>query len=357
MRTLTVGLIAPPWVAVPPSEYGGTESVIDQLARGLSDAGCDVRLFASGDSTCPVARSWLYPTALGTTADEKLEQAHIERAYAELTDVDVIHDHTLYGIVRPDLHSPGIPVITTVHGPFTPELADLYRLAAAAGVGVVAISQAQRASATDIPVLDVIHHGVDFSQFPMGSGGGGYVLFLGRMSAEKGAHRAITIARAAGRRIVVAAKMWEREEHRYFADQVAPLLGDDAVYIGEVGGVRKLRLLAGAEALLNPIRWPEPFGLVMVEAMACGTPVLAFAEGAAPEIVAHGTTGFLSADEQEMSSHLELVPTIDRQRCRDRVETLFSARRMVQSYVRQYEQMIERFADPPEGIRSGESQR
>jgi glycosyltransferase involved in cell wall biosynthesis len=328
-------------------EYGGTESMIDQLARGLRDAGCEVRLFATGDSTCPVERSWLYPAALGTTVDERFEQAHIERAYAELTDVDVIHDHTLYGIVRSDLHPPGIPIVTTVHGPFTRQLADLYRLAAAAGVGVVAISQAQRHSGIDIPVLDVIHHGMDVARFPMGSGDGGYVLFLGRMSAEKGAHRAITIARAAGRRIVVAAKMWEPAEHRYFAERVAPLLGDDAVYIGEVGGVRKLRLLARAEALLNPIRWPEPFGLVMVEAMACGTPVLAFAEGAAAEVVAHGTTGFLSGDEREMSRHLELVPTIDRQRCRDRVATEFSARRMVTRYLFQYERMIERIADPP----------
>ena len=143
--------------------------------------------------------------------------------------------------------------------------------------------------------------------------------------------------------------MWEPAEHRYFADCVAPLLGDDAVYVGEVGGERKLRLLADAEALVNPIRWPEPFGLVMIEAMACGTPVLAFPEGAAPEIVAHGMTGFLCADEHDMATHLELVRMIDRRRCRDRVETQFSTRRMVGSYLRLYRRAISESADPPRG--------
>jgi glycosyltransferase involved in cell wall biosynthesis len=347
---LRVGLIAPPWVAVPPPIYGGTEAVVDLLARGLAEVGCRVKLFTTGDSTCPVERNWLYPEALGTMAAEESEQDHVERAYAELGgDVDVIHDHTLLGLLRTDLHPPGVPVVTTVHGPFTPEMSDLFRLAAAAGVGVVAVSHAQRDSAPDVPVIDVIHHGVDVSRFPYGRGDGGYVLFLGRMSSDKGAHRAIEVARAARRKILLAAKMWEPAEHRYFAERVAPLLGDDAVYIGEVGGERKMRLLAGAEALVNPIRWPEPFGLVMIEAMACGTPVLAFREGAAPEIVAHGTTGFLCRDEHDMANHLALVPTIDRRRCRDRVETQFSARRMVNDYLRLYRRAIIESADPREG--------
>jgi glycosyltransferase involved in cell wall biosynthesis len=344
---LSVGLIAPPWVSVPPPVYGGTEAMLDRLASGLRDAGCRVTLFTTGDSTCPVRRRWLYPEALGTMAGQECEQAHVEQAYAALRDVDVIHDHTLHGLLRTDLHPPGVPVVTTMHGPFTTEMADLYRLAAAAGVGIVSVSQAQRNSALDVPVKAVIHHGVDVSQFPFGRGDGGYALFLGRMAPEKGAHRAIEVARAAGRHLVLAAKMWEPAEHRYFADCVAPLLGDDAVYVGEVGGERKLRLLAGAEALVNPIRWPEPFGLVMIEAMACGTPVLAFPEGAAPEIVTHGMTGFLCADEHDMAIDLELVRMIDRRRCRDRVETLFSTRRMVGSYLRLYRRAISESADPP----------
>ena len=226
-------------------------------------------------------------------------------------------------MLRTDLHPPGVPVITTVHGPFTTEMADLYASPQLPAWGIVSVSQAQRNSALDVPVKAVIHHGVDVAQFPFGRGDGGYASFLGRMNPEKGAHRAIEIARAAGRQLVLAAKMWEPAEHRYFADCVAPLLGDDAVYVGEVGGERKLRLLADAEALVNPIRWPEPFGLVMIEAMACGTPVLAFPEGAAPQIVAHGMTGFLCADEHDMATQLGSVRMIDRRRCRERVETQF----------------------------------
>ena len=119
MKELSVGLIAPPWVSVPPPVYGGTEVMLDRLARGLRDAGCRVTLFTTGDSTCPVRRRWLYPKALGTMAGPECEQAHVEQAYAELRDVDVIHDHTLHGLLRTDLHPPGVPVVTTVHGPFT----------------------------------------------------------------------------------------------------------------------------------------------------------------------------------------------------------------------------------------------
>jgi glycosyltransferase involved in cell wall biosynthesis len=220
-------------------------------------------------------------------------------------------------------------------------MADLFRLADAGGVGIVAVSHAQRNSAPDLPVMAVIHHGVDLSRFPFGRGGGGYVLFLGRMSWEKGAHRAIEVARAARRRVVLAAKMWEPAEREYFAKCVEPLLGDDAVYVGEVGGERKLRLLADAEALVNPIRWPEPFGLVMIESMACGTPVVAFAEGAAPEIVADGSTGFLCSDKRDMARRLDLIETIDRRRCRDRVATKFSTHRMVADYRNLYLKLLD----------------
>lgn len=337
---LRVGLIAPPWVPVPPTVYGGIELVIDVLARGLRDAGCEVVLFSTGDATCPVPRRWLHPQALGTAVAPVGERAHVERAYRELADVDIVHDHTLEGPLLAELHPPATPVVTTAHGEFTPHLRDLYATAAAAQVAVVAISHAQRRTAPEVPVAAVIHHGIDVEAFPLGEGDGGYVLFLGRMSPDKGPHRAIEIARAAGKRIVLAAKMWEPDEHRYFAERVEPLLGTDAVYVGEVGGRHKLDLLAGAEALLNPIRWPEPFGLVMIEALACGTPVLSFAEGAAPEIVEHGRTGFLCRDEDDMAAMIAAVTDLDRAACRASVQARFSATRMVADHLALYRRLL-----------------
>jgi glycosyltransferase involved in cell wall biosynthesis len=338
---LRVGLIAPPWVPVPPTVYGGTEAVVDQLARGLAAAGCDVRLFTTGDSTCPVEKGSFYAEALSTRVDQTAELAHVQAAYDFLADVDVIHDHTLTGPTELNLSSIPMPVVTTAHGPFTSELRERYR-AAAEHVSVIAISLAQRRSAPEIPIAAVIHHGLDVASFPPGEGRGGYLFFLGRMSPDKGAHRAIAVARAAGRSILLAAKMWEPAEYRYFTEVVEPLLGEDAVYVGEVGGPHKLELLGAAEALVNPIRWPEPFGLAMIEALACGTPVLAFPEGAAPEIVDQGRTGFLCTDEEDMASMVDHVRDLDREACRNDVATRFSTSRMVEDHLALYRRLLAR---------------
>jgi glycosyltransferase involved in cell wall biosynthesis len=333
--SLHVGLIAPPWVAVPPPEYGGTELVVDHLARGLTELGHDVVLFTTGDSTCPVPRRWTIPTALGTNGSLLDELGHVEKAYATLAGCDVIHDHTLLGPLWAVANHVPSALVTTAHGPFTPELGELYR-SVASEVAVVAISEHQRSTAPSVPVRRVIHHGFDVGRVPMGKGDGGYVLFLGRMHPDKGVHRAIQVARAAGKRLLIAAKMWEPAERRYFTEQVEPLLGYDATFLGQVGGARKYELLGGAEALINPIRWPEPFGLVMIEALAAGTPVIAFSEGAAPEIVEHGRTGYIAADEADMAHLLERISTIDRTACRGAAERRFSTSRMVEDHVELY---------------------
>ena len=295
VRPLRVGILAPPWVPVPPSVYGGTELVLDELALGLTRAGCEVHLFTTGDSTCPVPRSWLYEHALGTVAELSAEADHVARGYEDLAGADVIHDHTLTGPVWGAARGGGSRIVTTVHGQLTAEMLVRYEAMAAAGVAIVAISEAQRRSAPTLPVAAVIHHGLDVSRLPFGAGDGGHVLFLGRMSADKGAHRAIAVARAAGRRILLAAKMWEPGELRYFHEVVEPMLGGDAVYLGEVEVDQKLELLAGAEVLINPIRWPEPFGLVMIEALACGTPVAALPVAGPIDIVTDAV-GALSFD-------------------------------------------------------------
>jgi glycosyltransferase involved in cell wall biosynthesis len=342
---LRIGLIAPPWVPVPPKVYGGTELVIDELARGFERAGHCVDLFATGDSTCPVRRGWVHETAVGTTGNMVDELGHVEQAYRALAHCDVVHDHTLLGPLWATANTLAVPVATTAHGTFTPELSSLYR-SVAQHVAVIAISRHQRSTAPSVPVRTVIHHGIDLAERPFGNGDGGYVLFLGRMHPDKGVHRAIEIARAAGRRILIAAKMWEPPEHRYFEEMVEPLLGSDAEYLGPVGHDDKIRLLGDAEALVNPIRWPEPFGLVMIEALAAGTPVLTFAEGAAPEIVDHATTGFLCRDDDDMVDRLGAVDTLDRRACRRAAEERFSTQKMVDGHLDVYHSLVEhRLAD------------
>ncbi len=337
---LNIGMIAPPWVAVPPPEYGGTELVVDHLVRGLALAGHDVTLFTTGDSTCPVPRRWFHPRAVGTTGGLIDELAHVEAAYEALGDCDVIHDHTLLGPLWAIANEVRPSVITTAHGPFNPELTELYRTIGQ-HLAVVAISHHQARTAPTVPVRKVIHHGIDVDRIPVGAGDGGYVLFLGRMHPDKGVHRAIDIARTASRRLLIAAKMWEPAERRYFAEFVEPELGPDVEYIGQVGGRDKWDLLGRAEALVNPIRWPEPFGLVMIESLAVGTPVLTFAEGAAPEIVDHGRTGFICDDDLDMSERLATVGTLDRRDCRRAAETRFSTVRMIGDHVDLYRQLLD----------------
>jgi glycosyltransferase involved in cell wall biosynthesis len=322
--------------------YGGIELVVDQLARGLQSAGHEVLLYATGDSTCPVRTEWILPEAEGMRIGMAVpEIRHVIHAYEAVSECDVVHDHSMMGPFRAE-HYPGLPVVTTIHGPFNEDLTDLYR-AMAGRVPIIAISHAQRRDAPDIAIAKVIHHGVDATQFPIGDGTGDadgpYVLFLGRMADEKGAHRAVAVAKAAGIRVLMAAKMREPLEMQYFAEQVEPLLGPDAVYLGEVSHQRKLELLAGASALLFPIRWNEPFGMVMIEAMACGTPVLAFAEGAAPEVVDHGRTGFLCDDEPAMVQAIGRLGEIDRADCRRSVEGYFSTTRMVAEHIELFEQL------------------
>ncbi|HEV2369846.1 MAG TPA: glycosyltransferase family 4 protein, partial [Acidimicrobiales bacterium] len=325
-----------------PVAYGGTEAVLDSLARGLADVGHDVLLFTTGDSTCPVLRVSVFEQSLGVgtaTAGAASELRHVIAAYEIVADYDVVHDHTLVGPVYAD-RLPWLPVITTNHAPFASDLGPLYQ-AVRDRVPVIAISHHQAAAAHDVNLAGVIHHGVDTDRFPVGKGDGGYALFLGRMNPDKGVHLAIEIAREAGVPLRIAAKMREKVEQDYFDDYVSPLLGGDIEYLGEVAADDKLELLGAAKCLLNPIQWPEPFGMVMIEALATGTPVVATPAGAAPEIVTSAVTGFLAPDDDGLVEAVRRIDEIDRHACRREVEARFSARRMVDEHVRAYEKVIE----------------
>lgn len=350
---LRIGLIAPPWVAVPPQTYGGTEVVVDNLARGLRDRGHDVVLFTVGSSTSPVERRHLLeepavPMGLDTTM-----AAHVLAAYDSLGDVDLIHDHTTLGPLIAQARAPrDVPVVATCHTAFSPEVRRILA-AAVPRTSVVAISHAQARHAPPVPVTEVIHHGIDLDQYRMGPGDGRFLLFVGRMSPDKGPDRAIRIARRAGLPLKIVAKMRAPDERAYYEEVVRPLLGPEDDEPGEEPLERRLDLMRRATALLDPISWPEPFGLVMAEAMASGTPVIAQPFGAAPEIVAHGLTGYLTASEDEAVEAVRRVARIDRAACRARAEQYFSMERMVADHERLYHRVLARRVSGAAPLRGG----
>ncbi len=353
---LRVGILAPPWLPVPPPAYGGTENVLDILARGLKRAGHEVLLFTTGDASCPVPRSWTFERALGVgAAGPAFEVRQVIDGYRALqaAGVDVVHDHTLAGPLYAGWF-PGLAVVTTNHGPFDSNLAHLYQ-AVSGRVAVIAISTHQAMTAPPGTVAAVIHHGIDVERVPVGSGQGGYALFLGRMHPDKGVDRAIAAARAAGVPLRIAAKMREPHEKEYFEAVVAPQLGGQVEFLGEVSGAEKFQLLGAATCLLNPIRWAEPFGMVMIEALACGTPVITTPAGSAPELVHDGETGYLCRGVGALADALTRVGKLDRGRCRQDAEQRFSARRMVADHLRVYRAAIASVttvADPADPLRT-----
>ena len=338
---MRIGLIAPPWIPVPPPGYGGTEEVIDNLARGLTALGHDVVLFTVGASTCPVPRQWLFAAPAEPMGDRFKEAAHVLAAYEALAgEVDIIHDHTDMGPVlagRRRIARP--PVVTTVHGQVAGNRRRLAQVARHASI--VAISHAHARSFGGIPVAAVIHHGIDLNVYRPGPGTGGYLLSTGRMSPDKGVHRAVRVARRAGWPLVIAARIGEPAERAYFEEQVRPLLGPDDDLLAEQPLAARVDLMGHAAALLNPITWPEPFGLVMAEALATATPVLAFPHGAAPKIIDHDRTGYLCRDEDEMTAAAARVHQISRRQCRAAAERRFSLARMAAGYDRLYQAIVE----------------
>ena len=336
---MRVSLFSPVWFAVPPGRYGGIEAVVHNLAEGLVDAGVDVTLFASGDSSTRAELVSVFDTA----PSERIGQTFWELQHAlsfleRAGDFDVVHDHsgllglTLFGLTR-------CPLIHTVHGPLTGEPGAVYERACAVvhDVGLVSLTLSQRAPLPHLPWVANIGNAIDASRYPLRRRPGESLLFLGRMSPEKGAHRAIRVARCAGRPLKIAAKCREPGEVAYFERFVEPHLGPDVEYVGEVGHEEKCRLLAEAHALLVPIEWQEPFGLVMIEALACGTPVVALRRGSVPELLRHGSTAFVADDLGGMVAGVDLVGDLDPAELRRDVEKRFSVERMVDAHLQLYE--------------------
>jgi glycosyltransferase involved in cell wall biosynthesis len=319
---LHVAMLAPPWISVPPPGYGGVESVVEVLTEALVRRGHAVTLFCAPGSRS----SARVVSLLEESHPEEIERSlyevdHVARAFEEIDHVaydrcfDVVHDHCGFtALAMADRID--TPIVHTLHGQFTTSTAAFY---ARHGhkAALVGISRAQLASAP--AVLDpvgVIPNPIDVRAWPLREHKDDYLLWIGRMTAEKGPHRAIAAAHAAGVPLILAGVI-QPGQQAFFDREVAPHIDGERVrFVGEVGGSVKRSLFAGARALLMPIRWEEPFGMVMVEALACGTPVIAFPEGAARELVLEGKTGFLVDDELAMGAAVGRLPGIAAQDCR-----------------------------------------
>jgi glycosyltransferase involved in cell wall biosynthesis len=323
VEPLRVAMLAPPWISVPPPGYGGVESVVSALTEALVRRGAEVTLYCAPGSESSARTVTLLEAAHPEEIERSLfEGDHVARAFEEIDGAtgelrfDVMHDHCGFtALAMADRLA--TPAVHTLHGQFTPSTSAFY---ARHGhkAALVAISRAQLASAPPgLGALDVIPNPIDVASWPMRERKDDYLLWIGRMTADKGPHRAIAAARAAGVPLVMAGVI-QPGQQAYFDREVAPHIdGERVCFLGEVGGSVKHDLFAGARALLMPIRWAEPFGMVMVEALVCGTPVIAFREGAARELVIEGETGFLVEDERGMAAAVERLPAISARDCRD----------------------------------------
>jgi len=335
---LRVAVLSPVWFPVPPTGYGGIEWVVSLLADGLAEAGHDATLFASGDSHTHAKLAAVFPRAPSEWIGHTFwELRHALSCFERAGEFDVVHDHTgLLGLTLGGLVS--TPVVHTVHGPLDGEPGELYEQAVrvAPRSQLISLSLNQRRPKPDLPWLANVPNAIDFSVYPVKPHGGDYLLFLGRMSPDKGCHRAIAVATELGLPLKIAGKNREPLEQEYYRELVEPHLNDRIEFLGEVTHGRKVELLQDARATLFPIEWEEPFGLVMIESMACGTPVIATRWGAVPEVIEHGRSGVIVDNYRQMPAALEEADRLDPLECRRYAEERFSAERMVEDYVAAY---------------------
>ena len=341
---MRIAILSPVWFAVPPRGYGGIEWVVSLLADGLVEAGHDVTLFASGDSLTKAKLEAVFEQAPSRLIGRSLpELHHALSCYTRADEFDVINDHSgpLAALVGGLVDT---PVVHTLHGPLDGEPGEVYeRLSELAPeVGFISISLNQRRPKPDLPWVANCPNALDFSLYPCKPHRGDYLLFLGRMGPDKGAHRAIAVARELGLPLKLAGKKQDPKEVEYFAQYVEPHLLDGIEYLGEVTHGQKVELLQDARVTLFPIDWEEPFGLVMIESMACGTPVIATRRGAVPEVIEHERSGIVVDSYREMPHALEDADAIDPLECRRYVEERFAPERMVADYLDAYQRAVDR---------------
>ena len=334
---MRIAVLSPVSWRTPPRHYGPWESVVSLLTEELVQMGQDVTLFATGDSqtsgklvaVCP------RPYSEDQSVDPKVAEClHISEIFERASEFDLIHNNFDF---LPLTYSRLVetPVLTTIHGFSSPKILPVYRKYNARS-HYVAISESDKSPELDY--IATIHHGIDVSQFPFSGTGGQYLLFFGRIHPEKGVREAIEVARRVGIKLVIAGII---QDHDYYATQVQPFIdGTTVQYLGSVGPDRRAEVLGGALALLHLISFDEPFGLSLIESMACGTPVIAFARGSMPEIIRDGETGYLVADIEGAINAVAAIGTIDRANCRAEIEKRFSSKRMARDYVHVYQKIL-----------------
>lgn len=345
MKKLRIAQIAPLVERVPPKKYGGTERVVYHLTEGLVARGHDVTLFASGDSitsaklVAPISES----LRLGRKAHSPtmVTMMMLSKVYEHmLKEFDIIHSHLEY-LTLPYAHKVRVPTVLTMHGRL-----DIGEYGKMLGLyphmAYVSISDSQRRPVENINWVKTVYHGYPPSSFEFNDKPGDYFLYLGRFSEEKKPQQAIMLARACNIPLKIAAKI-DPTDRGFFDQKIRPLLDHPLIdYVGEVDDIRKVELLKNAKALLNTIDWPEPFGLVMIEALACGTPVIVRGCGSAPEVITHGKTGFICETRLDFINAIHRVGELSRKTCREEFERRFSADTMVSNYEELYYSLLQK---------------
>ncbi len=342
-RPLRVALVVPPYFDVPPAAYGGVEAVVADLADGLVDQGHQVYLIGAGkpgtaatfvpvwDRTVPERLGEPYPEVMHAVA----ARPAVQRLAAEV-GLDVVHENTLSGPLNAPVYADlGLPTVVTVHGPVDGEMFRYYR-ELGEDLSLVAISHRQRALAAELNWVGTVHNALRLDTWPYRPEKEDFALFLGRFHPDKAPHLALEAAHAAGLPLVLAGKCAEPLEMAYYEREVRPRLTDADVVFGVADATAKRDLLSRARCLLFPVQWEEPFGMVMIEAMACGTPVVALRCGAVPEVVTHAVTGLICDTPEELPAALAEVTRIDPAACRKHVSEEFSAQEMARGYERAY---------------------
>ncbi len=349
---MKIAMVMPPWYKIPPESYGGIEIIVSLLTDGLVEKGHEVTLFTISESQSKARIFTVFNEEMKSYLDRppssflNIALTHTLASYFEIAkgNYDIIHDHTWKeGLACASFMN--IPIVHTLHSPIDEENRRFYSLFRNhPGIYFITISNFQQSCLPGLKYAATIYNSIEFSKYPFSEEKEDFFFYMGRFNAEKAPHLACEVASKLGKKLILAGKVHEEAERTYFDQYIKPYLNDNISYIGPLGhwSEEKMRLFSRAKAYLYPIQWDEPFGITMAEAIACGTPVVTFKKGAAPEVIAHGVTGFVVETMEEFIEALEHIDEISPQACRNRAESMFTSRAMVDNYERAYLKILGR---------------